>query len=120
MNDKISVITVTYNAVATLEATILSVIRQSYSNLEYLIVDGDSSDGTKEIIKKYQSALGYYISEKDKGIYDAMNKGIKACTGEWIIFLGADDVFYNNDTINKIFNKYDVEKSDFIYGDVIF
>ena len=117
---KISVITVTFNAAATLEKTILSVISQSYPNLEYLIVDGDSSDGTKEIITKYRSELGHYISEKDKGIYDAMNKGIKACTGEWIIFLGADDVFNSNNTINEIFNKYDVKQLDFIYGDVIF
>ena len=120
MINKISVITVTFNAAATLENTILSVIHQSYPNVEYVIIDGDSSDGTKQIIKKYEPFLGNYISEKDNGIYDAMNKGIKACTGDWIIFLGADDVFYNNTIVHKIFNTYSINEYDFVYGDVIF
>ncbi len=120
MTNKISVITVTFNAAATLETTILSVIGQSYPDIEYVIIDGDSSDGTKEIIRKYKSALGHYISEKDSGIYDAMNKGIKASSGDWIIFLGADDVFYNNNIVSKIFSSDSVNGYDFIYGDVIF
>ncbi len=117
---KITVITVSYNAAPTILQTIKGVFSQTYSNLEYIIIDGKSTDGTIEIIKKFQNKLGYWISEKDNGIYDAMNKGIKACTGNWIIFLGADDVFYNNNIVNKIFNTYKVTEYDFIYGDVIF
>ena len=75
---KISVITVTFNAAASLEKTILSVLAQSYHSIEYLIVDGNSTDGTNEIIKKYQNKLAYCIRENDNGIYDAMNKGIRS------------------------------------------
>ncbi|MEO6453693.1 MAG: glycosyltransferase family 2 protein [Ginsengibacter sp.] len=120
--DKISVITVTYNASATLENTILSIINQSYKNIEYIIIDGGSTDSTLEIIKKYQPKLAYCVSEKDSGIYDAMNKGIKASTGDWIIFLGADDIFYNENVLTKIFaeNKnYNLDCTDFAYGNVI-
>ena len=119
MFDKVSVITVSYNASCTLENTILSITNQSYANLEYIIIDGGSTDGTVEIIEKYQHKLAYWISEKDNGIYDAMNKGIKASTANWIIFLGADDVFYNKDVLTKIFIDNKLDSADFIYGDVI-
>lgn len=116
---KITVITVAYNAAATITQTINSVFNQTYSNLEYIIIDGKSSDGTVEIIKKFQYKLGYCISEKDQGIYDAMNKGIKASTGDWIIFLGADDVFYNKEVLTNIFINNKVDSIDFMYGNVI-
>ena len=80
----ISVITVCYNVASTIEKTMLSVLNQTYKNLEYIIIDGNSTDGTVDIIKKYAERLTFWISEPDKGIYDAMNKGIKLATGKWI------------------------------------
>ncbi|NDY42302.1 glycosyltransferase [Dissulfurirhabdus thermomarina] len=88
----ISIITVVYNGGRTIEKTIKSVLDQSYKNIEYIIVDGKSTDNTLEIIKKYENRIDYWISEKDEGIYDAMNKGVKKASGDWILFLGADDI----------------------------
>ena len=85
----ISVVTVAYNAVATIEQTILSVINQTYPNIEYIIIDGGSTDGTVNIIKKYMDHIAYWVSEPDKGIYDAMNKGGIRATGTFIQFLNA-------------------------------
>lgn len=89
----ISVVTVCYNAVTEIERTIQSVIGQSYPNIEYIIIDGGSKDGTVDLIRKYADKLAYWISEPDKGIYDAMNKGIAVSTGDWICFLNAGDWF---------------------------
>jgi len=111
----ITIITVCYNASKYIEETILSVINQTYSNIEYIIIDGGSSDGTLDIIKKYQNKIHYWISEPDKGIYDAMNKGIKKATGEWINFMNCGDSFYDNHVITNLINKVD-SKSDVIYG----
>jgi glycosyltransferase involved in cell wall biosynthesis len=91
----ISIITVVLNSGEVLEQTILSVIEQSYQNIEYLIIDGGSTDTTQEIINKYSDKIDYYISEPDNGIYDAMNKGIAAAKGDWVYFLGAGDILYN-------------------------
>lgn len=100
---KISVVTVSYNAATTIEETILSVVDQTYDNIEYIVIDGGSTDGTVDIIKRYSeggseygkhnNSISYWVSEPDKGIYDAMNKGIAAATGNYILFLGADDTF---------------------------
>lgn len=92
----ITIITVTYNAQKDLEASIKSVIAQSYPNIQYLIIDGGSTDSTLEIIKKYEAHISTWISEKDNGIYDAWNKGLQLATGDWIAFLGADDVYLPN------------------------
>lgn len=95
-NPKISIITASYNAVSTIEKTILSIINQTYPNIEYIIIDGGSTDGTVDIIKKYEDKIAYWISEPDKGIYDAWNKGLNVAHGDWIEFIGADDFLLNN------------------------
>lgn len=102
---KISIITVVYNGSKYIEATITSVIHQNYSNFEYIIVDGHSSDETVSIINKYRSRINVFISEEDNGIYDAMNKGIDLASGEWVIFMNCGDFFYNNDVLTDIFEK---------------
>lgn len=99
---KVSVVTVCYNAVQTLEKTMLSVLNQTYPNVEYIIIDGGSTDGTVDIIKKYADRLAYWVSEPDKGIYDAMNKGTRVATGDFLYFLGADDLFFSCDTLSTI------------------
>lgn len=115
---KITVITVTYNAQDCLEQTIQSIINQTYPNIEFIIIDGGSKDKTIDIIKKYESKISLWISEKDKGIYDAMNKGIDLATGEWINFMNAGDTFAGNNTIQKVFDHNYLEY-DYIYGDRI-
>lgn len=99
----VTVITSTYNAVNDIEDSIKSVISQSYENIEYVIIDGGSTDGTLEIIKKYEKYISIFISEKDNGIYDAWNKGLSLATGDWISFLGADDE-YLPDAISNYVN----------------
>lgn len=98
-NSLITVVTICYNAANILENTILSVINQTYSKIEYIIIDGLSTDSTMEIVNKYKDRISKILSEPDKGIYDAMNKGIKLATGDWIIFLNAGDQFVNNEII---------------------
>jgi len=102
----ITVVTVVRNGEKTLEETILNVTNQTYKNIEYIIVDGASTDGTLDIIKKYEDRIDYWISEPDKGIYDAMNKGIDLATGEWINFMNAGDVFCDYEVIKKIIYDY--------------
>lgn len=111
---KISIITVVYNGEKYLEETIKSVIDQTYDNIEYIIIDGGSSDGTLEIIKKYEDRIDYWVSEQDNGIYDAMNKGIKAFSGDYINFLNAGDSFVSNEVLTKVFDKK--QKYDLVYG----
>jgi len=114
---KISIVTVTYNAANYLEQTIQSVIAQDYPNIEYIIIDGASTDGTVEIIKKYEHSLRYWTSEVDQGIYDAMNKGIKVATGEWINFMNAGDSFCERNTVSQVVLHcpHDV---DILFGDI--
>ena len=114
----ISIVTVSYNAVLTIEQTILSVINQTYPNVEYIIIDGGSTDGTVDIIKKYADKIAYWVSEPDKGIYDAMNKGGLKATGDFIQFLNAGDWFENEYVIEKIFKDW-YKRVDVIYGDMI-
>ncbi|WP_285799193.1 glycosyltransferase family 2 protein [Duncaniella freteri] len=99
---KISIVTVCYNAVSVIENTILSVINQTYPDIEYIIIDGGSTDGTVEIIEKYSDRLAYWVSEPDNGIYDAMNKGIKVVTGDYINFMNAGDTFINTEIIASV------------------
>lgn len=104
---KLSVITVTYNAVETLDRTIASVKEQSYEEIEHIIVDGNSSDGTLSLIKKHEREKLTWISEPDKGLYDAMNKGIALATGDYLCFLNAGDTFYSVETIKLMFKSID-------------
>jgi len=102
MSDKkISIITIALNAERYLEQTIASVVNQTYSNREYIIVDGGSTDGTLDIIKKYESEIDNWISEPDKGIADAMNKGIDLATGDYILFLHSDDYLVNSSVLER-------------------
>ena len=113
----ISIITVCYNAIHDIERTILSVINQTYPNIEYIIIDGGSIDGTLDVIKKFKSNISLYISEPDKGIYDAMNKGIKLASGKWINFMNAGDIFYDNDVVYNIFNlENEFDSFSVVYG----
>ena len=115
---KVSIITVVYNGIEFLEETIKSVIAQTYPNIEYIIVDGGSKDGTLDIIKKYEAHISKWISEPDKGIYDAMNKGIDLATGDWQNFLNAGDSFVDNNVLEKIFTT-NLENITLVYGDII-
>lgn len=99
---KISIVTVVYNCAATISGCIESVINQDYDNIEYIVVDGASKDGTVDIIRSYEHRLARFVSEKDKGIYDAMNKGIRMATGDVVGILNADDFFYDRHTISRI------------------
>lgn len=118
-NPLISIVTVSYNAVKDIEKTILSVLNQTYPNIEYIIIDGGSTDGTLDIIKKYQDKISYWVSEPDKGIYDAMNKGTLKSTGEWLNFMNAGDTFSSKQVLEQVFKDKDWSETDVIYGDVI-
>jgi len=113
---KISVITVVLNGVTTIEQTIRSVLTQDYANLEYIIIDGGSTDGTLDIVKKYDSSLSFWVSEKDRGIYSAMNKGLQHATGEYVAFLNSDD-WYEYGVVREIANFIDLTSADVVYGD---
>ena len=118
---RISIITVCYNRKATIEKTIKSVLEQKYSNIEYIIIDGNSSDGTKEIIEYYRDKISKYISEPDKGMYDAINKGLQLATGDVIGLMHSDDEFYDENAISKIAARFVFNpKTDGVYGDGIY
>ena len=118
---RISIITVCYNRKATIEKTIKSVLEQKYSNIEYIIIDGNSSDGTKEIIESYRDKISKYISEPDKGMYDAINKGLQLATGDVIGLMHSDDEFYNENAISKIAARFVYDpKTEGVYGDGIY
>jgi glycosyltransferase involved in cell wall biosynthesis len=115
----VTIITVTFNAEEFLESTIQSVISQKYNSTEYIIIDGGSTDGTVEIIKKYQDHIKYWVSEPDKGISDAWNKGIKLATGDIIGILNAGDYFSDETYIDIVANGLQIDKKMFCYGDTI-
>lgn len=118
--EKISVITVCYNAVSTLENTILSVLNQTYPNIEYIIIDGGSTDGSVDIIKKYADRLAYWVSEPDNGVYDAMNKGVAVASGNWVNFMNAGDFFYCSETVSTLFVESVDERVACVFGNTIF
>ncbi|CAA6814169.1 MAG: Glycosyl transferase [uncultured Campylobacterales bacterium] len=114
-NPLISIITVVYNDKVGIKRTIKSVLNQTYKNIEYVIVDGNSNDGTLDIIKKYQDSIDFWMSENDEGIYDAMNKGIQSAKGDFIQFLNAGDIFYEDDSLLKLVSTID-EKEKVYFG----
>lgn len=117
---KVSIITVVFNAVDKIKATVLSVFGQKYRDVEYIVIDGGSTDGTLDIINRYRDNIDIFISEKDDGIYDALNKGISKATGDWIGIMNAGDVFASEDVLLKVFAKgNDFEAVDVIYGDAV-
>ncbi|KIQ20943.1 glycosyl transferase [Flavobacterium sp. MEB061] len=118
---KVSIITVCYNRKATIKQSINSVLDQDYPNIEYIIIDGNSSDGTQSIIESYSDKIAHYISEPDKGMYDAINKGLKLATGDIIGLMHSDDVFYDNSVVSKIVNTFLMSSNaDAVYGDGIY
>ncbi len=119
MNDKISVITVVYNDVANIRETMESFFAQTWTEKEYIVIDGGSTDGTADIIKEYSDGLAYWCSEKDNGIYDAMNKGIMQTSGKWICILNSGDRFVHDTSLEKAITLADTEKADIIYGNSI-
>ena len=120
---KVSIVTASYNSVQTIGDTIQSVSRQTYSNIEYIVVDGASTDGTQDVIRQNEALLDgrlKWISEKDGGIYDAMNKGIQMATGDVVGILNSDDYFTSSDVIERMVKAFDDPKIDAVYGDIHF
>jgi glycosyltransferase involved in cell wall biosynthesis len=116
---RLTVVTVVMNMSELLERTIQSVISQNYPNLEYVVIDGGSTDGTLDIIKKYEDHIDIWVSESDSGIYDAMNKGTRLSSGVWINFLNAGDTFVSNSTVSDMFESVTIN-DDLVYGHTIF
>lgn len=119
MDKLVSIITVVLNGEKYLEDTIKSVISQTYKNIEYIVVDGGSTDNTLSIISMYKDKIDVVISEKDKGIYDAMNKGIKKSSGDIIGIINSDDYYYNDNVVQAIVECFDDDDCDILYGDKI-
>lgn len=117
---KISLITVCFNSEKTIEHTIMSVLAQDYGNIEYIIIDGASSDATCHIIEKYKDNIAYFISEPDHGIYDAMNKGIKIATGDVIGIINADDIYASTNIISTVASAFCDHNVDTVYGDLCY
>jgi glycosyltransferase involved in cell wall biosynthesis len=114
-NPKLSVITIVYNNAKDIERTMQSVLLQTYQNIEYILIDGASNDGTVEIIQKYNSQLANFISEPDKGIYDAMNKGLAIATGDYVLFMNSGDEIYAPETVTDVFAS--APSGDIYYGE---
>ena len=117
---KVSIITVCYNSAATIEDTIKSVLGQSYADIEYILIDGKSTDGTLDIIGKYKNSITTIVSEPDKGMYDAINKGIQRCSGELVAILNADDFYIDENVISDVVGKIEEEKAESLYADLYY
>ena len=117
---KISIVTSCYNRGKTIKSAIESVLSQDYPNIEYIVVDGASTDGSLEIIKEYENRISKIISEPDHGMYEAINKGIRAATGDVIGLLHSDDFFYDNHVISHVVKKIEETGADFLYGNGLF
>ena len=117
---KISIITVCYNSAKTIAETIESVLSQDYPNIEYIVVDGKSTDGTQDIVKSFGSKISKFVSEPDKGLYDAMNKGIGLATGDIIGIINSDDIYANNKVFSRVVQTITEKNVDIVYGDLYY
>ena len=117
MSNKISVITVVYNDAKNIRQTMESFFSQTWEDKELIVIDGGSTDGTVDIIKEYSDRLGYWCSEKDKGVYDAMNKGMKHAKGDWVNILNCGDYYFSDHSLADAIRNCDAENADIIYGD---
>ncbi|SEW14450.1 Glycosyltransferase involved in cell wall bisynthesis [Chitinophaga sp. YR573] len=116
---KVSIITVVYNGATSLANTIESVVAQTYADIEYIIIDGGSTDGTIDVIRQYEKSVSIWRSEKDKGVYDAMNKGAALATGEWLFFLNSGDCLIDKDTLRNFFRQESLfQNASIAYGDI--
>lgn len=120
MNPKVSIITVCYNSSKTIEDTIKSVLSQNYKNIEYIIIDGLSTDKTLDIINKYKNEIALIVSEKDNGLYDAINKGISLANGEIVANLNSDDFYIDENVISDVVEKFKKENTDLLYSDLYY
>ncbi|MDI6717476.1 MAG: glycosyltransferase family 2 protein [Patescibacteria group bacterium] len=116
----VSIITVVFNNKNFIEGAIKSVLSQTYQNIEYIVIDGGSIDGTKEIIEKYGNKIAKFVSEPDKGIYDAMNKGLKLATGKIVGILNSDDFYADKNVIEKVVKKFEETKIDCLWSDLVY
>lgn len=117
----VSIITSVWNGAATIETAIQSVLEQTYSNIEYIVIDGASTDGTMDILQKYSDNISVLVSEPDDGIYDALNKGVALATGDVIAFLHSDDLYANKTVVEEVANQFVLDETlDGIYGDLIY
>jgi Glycosyltransferases involved in cell wall biogenesis len=116
---KVSIVTVAFNSVATIRETIESVLGQRYSHIEYIIIDGGSTDGTVEIVREYMARIAHFVSEPDSGLYAAMNKGIALASGEFIGLLNSDDIYEDEDVVSSIVAAVD-DDARFVYGDLVY
>jgi glycosyltransferase involved in cell wall biosynthesis len=117
---KVSIITVVWNNSKTIKDAIESVLNQTYKNIEYIVVDGASTDGTVEIVQSYGDRISKFVSEQDKGLYDAMNKGIGLATGDVIGILNSDDFYIDEFIIEKVVKEFEKKQVDSVYADLIF
>lgn len=117
---KVSIITISYNSAETIEATLRSVAEQSHPEIEHILIDGGSSDGTLDIAAQFENSITHLISEPDKGIYDGMNKGLKMASGTIVGILNSDDVYADNKVIEEVVNKMSAENSDALYADLVY
>lgn len=116
---KVSIITVSFNSAKTITDTIKSVLSQDFPQIEYIVVDGGSSDGTVEIIKQYEDQIAHWVSEKDRGMYDAMNKGIALATGDVIGILNSDDVYMNTHVVSELMELMQTKRAQVVFADLI-
>ena len=117
---KVSIITIVYNGSQTIKDAIESVQGQDYDNIEYIVIDGNSTDGTQDIVRSYNGTISKFVSEADNGLYDALNKGIKTATGDVIGLLHADDVYHDTNVITKVVDAFTNHNVDSLYGDLVY
>lgn len=119
-NLKISIITVAFNSAKTIRDTISSIIKQDYKNVEYIVIDGNSTDETNLIVSEFKDSVDVHVSENDKGIYDAMNKGIKLATGDIVGILNSDDFYPNSYVLSNVIKTFNMNKCEAVYGDLVY